>query len=389
VLRVLAAVAISMLGCGRLKFDASSDAAADAPPDQSAEIPPVPPSICNVDRIDIGPTTRVTDLAVTATAAGYAAVWLDGGAASAITLGPLGPPGTTLHPELGRGTIDTLRATELTGMSAVNQSLLIASSDGNAQTVLVLDSSLAAMPAQTLVFPGYIAGNDPFPIDEEQGAQAFLAAAGDTFELRRVNGSDGKIVEAIRGTSSTGATISQFSCDDGPDHGHCTWIQAQAGQTPECFASDAFLDTQMPIQFDSAFADCPAVGGEIRVSTAPADTVMAVFKTPSQDLEAHWLRGNDVLTPLGRGSSPRIRWDRNDVFWIAWLDSQSVLQLSSLDVSGMPVRLVTHPLPDWKPSSPAAFELVRRRNATGDVSEIGLVLIAEGSRTLDFLSVCL
>lgn len=384
-LRVLAAVAISMLGCGRIKFERSSGDAADLP----VGIPPVPPSICNVDRIEIGPTTGVSDLAVTATAAGYAAVWLDGGTASAITLGPLELPGTTRHPELGRGTIDALRATQLTGMSAVNQSLLIASSDGNAQTVLVLDSSLPATPTQTLVLPGHVAGHDPFPIEDAQGTQAFLTAAGDTFELRRVNGSDGMIVEAIRGTSSTGATISQFSCDDGPDHGHCTWIQTSGGTT-ECMASDAFFDSQMPIQFGSEFATCPAVDGEARVSTAPSDTVMAVIKTPSQDLEAHWLRSQGVVTLLSRGaSSPRIRWDRNDVFWIAWLDSQSVLQLASLDVSGMPLRLVTHPLPDWKPSSPAAFEIVRRRDAAGAVTEIGLVLISEGSRTLDFLSVCL
>jgi hypothetical protein len=385
VLRVLAAAAISMLGCGRIDFGRLPGDAADAPPDLPTGIPPVPPSICNVDRIDIGTTTRVTDLAVTATAAGYAAAWLDDGAASAITVGPLGTQG---HPELGRGTIDALRATQLTGMSAVNQSLLIASSDGNAETVLVLDSSLPATPVQTLVLPGHIAGHDPFPVEDEQGTQAFLTAAGDTFELRRVDGSDGKVVEAIRGASSTGAAISQFSCDDGPDHAHCAWIQTSGGTT-ECMASDAFFDTQMPIQFGSEFAECPAVGGEIRVSTAPADTVMAVFKTPSQDLEAHWLRGNDVITPLGRGSALRIRWDRNNVFWIAWLDDQSVLQLASLDVSGMPLQLVTHPLPGWTPSTPAAFELVRRRNAAGDVTEIGIVMILEGNRTLDFLSVCL
>jgi hypothetical protein len=388
VLRALAAVAITMLGCGRLKFAPSPDDAADAPSDLPPGIPPVPPSICNVDRIDIGPTGKVTDLAVSATSAGYAAIWLDGGTASGITLGPLG---ANQHPEIKRATIDALRATELTGLSAVNQYLLIASSDGTDQTVLVLDSSFPATPDQTLVLPGHVAGHDPFPIEDEQGTQAFLTAAGDTFELRRIDGGDGKIAEAIRGTSSTGAAISQFSCDDGPDHGHCTWIQTASGMSPVYVSSDAFFDAQMPIQFGDEFADCPALGGETRVSTAPSDTVLAVIKTPSQDLEAHWLGSpRDVITLLDRGgSSPRLRWDRGNMFWIAWLDSQSVLQLASLDVSVSAPRLVVHPLPGWTPSSPAAFELVRRRDAAGNVTEIGLVLIAEGSRYLDFLSVCL
>jgi hypothetical protein len=120
---------------------------------------------------------------------------------------------------------------------------------------------------------------------------------------------------------------------------------------------------------------------DVRVSSGPdpADSVITVWRTLDHRIESSYVGGGGLDAPrtiAPAGSAPKVQFD-GAVFWIAFLDGQGVLQLSSFDLGG---HILAYSLAGWAPIGPEAFELVRRNNQTG------VALLSPAG--LDFLAIC-
>jgi hypothetical protein len=120
---------------------------------------------------------------------------------------------------------------------------------------------------------------------------------------------------------------------------------------------------------------------QIRNATGPlpADGMMVVWVDINGAVQTFYAvsTGNLKATIGIHGSAPKLGYDGTR-FWIAWLDGNGELRLTSFEVAtGV---LVQYELPGWQPRGPEAFELVTRGNETA------LVLLSTDS--LDFLTIC-
>jgi hypothetical protein len=392
VLRAIGAVAIGasgLIAC-RIGFDPLAGDAGDGP--GSSASPPVPAEICSVERIAIGATADVIDLAVGPTPEGHAAAWLDPrtGVTTAITLGARGADGR--HPELARATLPMAMFAQLNGLVSIGPNLVLAGSDAMGSSVLAVDRGLPTDSLrQTTTTIGAMAGRDPFPSDAQQTRRVFVRAINATFHLSYLDNADGRLNPNAFSTFNRGGTITEFACDDGPTHSHCAWAETSAGSTA-CYVSDVLFDVmpEIPVGPLQLARDCSDLRGASGPDAADALlTVLTIPRTPTtRAIEAHYesLQGSIRTEIAPSGSAPKVRFD-GEQFWTAWLDGDALLHLSSFGVPSGPVAIDTVALPGWIPAGPEAFELVRRPTAGG--FEIDLVIISAGDPGyLSFLSIC-
>jgi hypothetical protein len=98
--------------------------------------------------------------------------------------------------------------------------------------------------------------------------------------------------------------------------------------------------------------------------------------TVSGGILTHYSTGDVEAVITAAGSAPKVRFDGSR-FWVAWLDGQGKLQLSSVELGG---QVVAYDLAEWVPLGPEAFELVRRG------TETDLVLLSKDG--VEFLKIC-
>jgi hypothetical protein len=368
--RVIWLAVLGVIGCGRLSFDSTSLPSGDAGPIDS---PPVPTSICKVDRIPIT-TPAMADLAITGTAEGYAAVWVD-------PTGAMPAHGVVLAPDhrLDRSLdLGGLKDTRLGGITDVGQKLVLSTGTGGSQTTWVLARDLSVASSESTVM-GAILVHGPYPSDTSQSPRVFVSAAG-TSVMAAYLASDGTINTASTVSHGTTGEVLDLACTDGPNHSHCVWAEARPSPNgaSQCTASDVRLQPVPSIPGGPVVStDCH----DVRTSSGPdaADSMIVVWTSSAGDVEARYVGsgGFDIARPIAlTGSAPKVQFDGTR-FWIAWLDGKAALQLTSFDVTG---AIVGYSLAGWAPIGPEAFELVRRGNETA------LVVLSAGS--LDLLTIC-
>jgi hypothetical protein len=363
-----------MLGCGRLDF--GSAPRTDGGGDPGIDAPPVPASICKVDRIPVAPPPAA-DLAIAPIAEGYAAFWVDTGpvatvrAAHGMVLGPN-------HAMQRSVALPDITDLALGGAADAGQKLVLASSNGKNETLWIVERDLSkATPQSTL--SGRLLGRNPYPSDAGLIDRAFVTAQNDKIEISLVN-SDGTANLGGASQFTANGPISELACNDGPNHSHCAWVDKPAAGAAECIICDVrYMGSIAPMIPGSLMI---ATGcSQIRNATGPlaADGMMVVWVDLNGAVQAHYaVSTGDVTATIGTpGSAPKLGYDGTR-FWIAWLDGKGELRLTSFEVATG--KLVQYELPGWQPNGPEAFELVSRGNETA------LVLLSAAS--LDLLTIC-
>lgn len=369
--------ALAMIGCGRLGFgDSSPDAGHDGPP---PDAPPVPDSICQVDRIALAGLPARADLAITGTTEGYAVVWADTSGAMPVQ-GALLTPNHQLKMSVALPGIHDPR---IGGITDVGMTLVLSTASATKQTTWTVGRDLATATAK-LVLSGAVLGHGPYPSDTARSPRVFVTGSGTMLSAAYIS-DDGTIDNASAGIRSTAGEILDLTCDDGSDHAQCAWAEAipPASGGAQCTASDVDLQPAPSIPGGAIVSsDCH----DIRTSSGPdlADSMIVVWTTSAQSLEARYVGANnlDIPRPIApAGSAPKVQFDGIQTpagkFWIAWLDGQGALQLTSFDQMG---ATVSYSLAGWVPRGPEAFELVRRGGQTA------LVLLSPDG--LEFLTIC-
>jgi hypothetical protein len=171
VVRAFILAALGMLGCGRFGFG-EMPPAGDAGP---IDAPPVPASICKVDRFPLTSAPTIADLAITGTSEGYAAIWVDPtGATQAhgIVLGPNHQVKTSLA-------LPDLKDTRLGGITDVGQKLVLSAGDRVSQTTWILARDLSAAASESTLTASVMA-HGPYPSDTNQSPRVFVAVTGKT-----------------------------------------------------------------------------------------------------------------------------------------------------------------------------------------------------------------
>jgi hypothetical protein len=371
VLRAVALAALGTIGCGRLNFSAPPPPADGGPIDA----PPIPGSICGVDRIHFDAMPATGDLAITGTTEGYAAVWIDPSRA-------MPAQGLLLeqnHLERARPVLSTVKDTRLGTIIDVGQTLVLSTGDGTFQTTWIVSRDLlTATPGTPLA--DHVMAHGQYPSDTNKTPRVFVTATGAEVTAAYI-GEDGLINTASTVSRGTSQPVTDLACADGPDHSHCVWVEAlpTLDGASQCTATDVRL---LPVP---SIPGGPIMSGDcydVRTSSGPdqADSMIVVWTTADHRVEMRYVGGGGLDTSqhtvATTGSAPKVQFD-GSVFWIAWLDGQGVLQLTSFDGQG---TLAYYSLPGWVPLGPEAFELVRRRNQTA------LVLLSRAG--LEFLTIC-
>jgi hypothetical protein len=367
--------ALGMLGCGRLDF--GSTPRGDAGDVPVIDAPPVPASICKVDRIPIASPPAAADLAVAPIAEGYAAFWVDTG------------PVATVHPAHGMvlgpnhamqqsATLPGITDLALGGAADAGQKLVLASSNGTDETLWVVERDLSkATPQSTL--PGRLLGSNPYPSDAGLKDRAFVTARNDNIEISVVN-SDGTVNTGGASQFAANGPIKDLTCTDGPNHSHCAWVDQPTAGATECIICDVYYMGSIAPMIPGSLMIANGCS-QIRNTTGPlpADGMMVVWVDINNAVQAFYAvsTGNVKATIGTPGSAPRVGYDGTR-FWIAWLDGKSELRLTSFEVATG--KLVQYELPGWQPSGPEAFELVTRGNETA------LMLLSPAG--LDVLTIC-
>jgi hypothetical protein len=368
--------ALGMIGCGRLDFSAGprADGGADG---SAVDAPPVPASICKVDRIPVGSPPAAADLAIAPTAEGYAAFWVDTAPIAAVHVAHgmvLGPN----HAMQRSAALPDILDVALGGAADAGQKLMLAGSNGHDETLWVVERDLSKATAQTTL-SGRLLARDPYPSDMDQKDRAFVTARNATIEVSLVS-SDGTANVGGASQFTADGPISELACADGPSHSHCVWADQPAGGAAECIITDVnYMGSIAPV-VGGHFSIVPGCS-QIRNTTGPlrADGMMVVWTDINGAVQAHYaVSSGDLTATIGiRGAAPKVGYDGTR-FWIAWLDGGGELRLTSFEVAtGV---LVQYELPGWQPAGPEAFELVTRGNETA------LVLLSSAS--LDLLTIC-
>ena len=371
--RVVLLATVGLLGCGRIGIDAIpseagvlGDALRDAPTDGRA----VPTAICKVDHIAFSLPPTLAQLAIAGISEGYAAIWIDpsgGKATQGLVLGPN-------HTQLGAPVLPVIRGTQVGGLADAGQKLALATSDGTTQSTWVLGRDLTTVePSSTLT--GSVLAHDPFPTDDSQQPRLFLAGAG-TSVTAALLASDGTINTASTVSHATTGPVTGVACANGPNHAHCAWTEdlPDTNGASRCTASDVIMrPLGIPPSGSALSDDCH----DVRTSSGPsaADSVFVVWTTSDHRVQGRYLSAATapVVDLAAAGSAPRVQFDGTR-FWIAWLDGNAKLRLTSYDLDG---TVVPYLLTDWVPRGPAAFQLVRRSNETvlALISAFGLELL--------------
>jgi hypothetical protein len=364
-----------MLGCGRLDFGAAPRADGGAEPPVDA--PPVPASICKVDRIPVASPPAAADLAIAPTAEGYAVFWVDTAPVAAVRAAHgmlLGPNHAMQH----SAALPGITGLALGGAADAGQKLVLASSDGKDETLWVVERDLSkATPQSTLA--GRLLAHAPYPSDAGLKDRAFVTAHNDKIEISAVN-PDG--TANLGGSSQFAANgpISELACNDGPNHSHCAWVDQPPTGAAECVICDVYYMGSIAPMITGSLLIANGCS-QLRNATGPlpADGMMVVWTDINGAVQAHYaVSTGDVKATIGiPGSAPKLGYDGTR-FWIAWLDGRGELRLTSFEVATG--KLVQYELPGWQPSGPGAFELVTRGNETA------LVLLSPDG--LDLLTIC-
>jgi hypothetical protein len=369
--RAAVVVVLGVLGCGRVGFDRAPPPgdAADTPP---IDAPPVPAAICKVDRVAQSGLPATADLAITGTAEGYAALWVDTASAAAAHGVVLGPNHQVLH----AATLPGITDIALGGLADAGQKLVLASSNGRDATLWVIDRDVAAATAQTTL-ASRLLGRDPYPSDAGQRDRAFVTARDDKIEISLV-ASDGLVNTGASSQFAATAQITDLACTDGPDHSHCVWVN-DFGAGSQCVITDVlYMGSLAPVigSHDVMAMNCRDVRNAS--GPVPADSMIVVWVDEAGGITARYSASSgDVERAIAStGSAPKVRFDGTR-FWIAWLDATGELRLSSFELNG---TIVPYELPGWTPIGPEAFELVTRGNETG------LSLLSAAG--LEFLTIC-
>jgi hypothetical protein len=374
--RCLTALAIlPLVGCGRLGFSPEPARGSDDGGSVGGlgDAPPVPAAICHVARLPVAPAIpTMTDLVVAPTSEGYAVMWTDprtAGPAAAALLSPQ-------RELLGSFAVPSFTATQLGGLADVGQQLALASATGGAETTWTVARDLSAFtPHATL--SGHVMGHNPWPSDTAQSPRVFMTAIGPSLVMAYVD-SAGQVSPQANVFAANGP-ISTLACNDGPTHAHCVWAEQLTGGGSQCTATDVLFSIPTMPQLggrEVLSSDCD----DLRNASGPdpADSMIIAWTTDAGGIEARYIvsTGNVSGTIAPAGSAPRVAFDGTR-FWIAWLDGQSELQLSSFELDG---TITPHPLPGWKPAGPQAFEMVRRADTTS--------LVMMSASELDVLTLC-
>lgn len=370
--RAVLLATVGLLGCGRIGINAipSEAGPAEMPGDALSDGRAVPAAICKADHIAFSLPPSLAQLAITDTSEGYAAIWLDPSGAKATQGLLLGPN----HDVLGTPVLPAIRATRIGGLADAGQKLALATGDGTSQSTWVLGRDLATVSSPTTL-AGSVLAHDPFPTDDSRQLHLFLAGAGSSVQAALL-ASDGTINTASTVSHATTGPVTGAVCADGPNHAHCAWTEdlPDTNGASRCTAVDVYMQPRPDIRGGTSLSDdCH----DARTSSGPsaADSVLVVWSTSDHHL---WVRYLSAANAPARelssaGSAPKVRFDGTR-FWIAWLDGNTRLRLSSYDLDG---TVVTYVLTDWVPLGPAAFELVRRGNETALalISAFGLELL--------------
>ena len=330
--------------------------------------------ICSVDRIPLASLPPTADLAITGTAEGYAAVWVDP-AGALPAQGVLLEPNRTFKAQVA---LPAVQGTRIGGLADVGQQIALSTGNATSQTTWLLGRDLAAAsPQGTLT--GAVMAHGPFPSDTNQSPRVFVSGTAAQVNAAFI-AADGTVNTGSRASFTTQASVTDIACADGPDHSHCTFVEAltTVNGASQCTATDVRLVPVVSIPGGPVLSpDCY----DVRVSSGPdvADSVITVWTTIDHRVESSVVGGGGLNTPrtiAPAGSAPKVQFDGTR-FWIAFLDGQGVLQLSSFDLTG---HVVAYSLAGWAPIGPEAFELVRRGNQTG------VALLS--SSGLEFLTIC-
>ena len=359
-----------MLGCGRFGFDDTGpvhDAAIDAPP--------VPASICKVDRLPIASIPSTADLAITGTSEGYAAIWVDQTGATQAHGLLLAPN----HQLLSSLPMSDIKDSRLGGITDAGQKLVLSTGSATAQTTWIVGRDLASTASESTL-TNYVMAHGPYPSDSSQTVRVFVSASDMQVSAAYID-NDGVINTASTVNRGTAGPVTDVACADGPNHSHCVYVEkiVSVNGASQCTATDVQLRPVPGIPGGPILsADCYSV----RTSSGPdvADSMIVVWATADKRIQARYVGGGGLDTNprdiAPSGSAPKVQFDGSR-FWIAWLDGQNVLQMASFDLNN---RIVDYALPGWVPLGGEAFELVRRGNETA------LVLLSPAG--LEFLTIC-
>jgi hypothetical protein len=367
-------VAAGLLGCGRIGFPAkSSDASVEPMIDARIDTPPgTPAAICDVARTPMPQMPVVADLVVAPTPEGYSVVWVDTSASTE-------PHGALLGPnrQLLGTTVPNLffSPTALGGLVDAGGKLALSGAASNGLTLWVVERDLESGTPH-LILTGRLLGHDPFPSDTSRNGRAFVTAQDDQIETSLV-ASDGMVNVNAGSQFAAGGTVTDLACTDGPDHSHCVWVETTGGGASQCIITDVtYRGSLSPVigSHEVVASNCRAV--RTASGPDPADSMIIVWVTVSGGILTHYSTGGVQAVITAAGSAPKVRFDGSR-FWIAWLDGQGKLQLSSVELGG---QVVPYDLADWVPLGPEAFELVRRG------TETDLVLLSKDG--VEFLKIC-
>ncbi|TMQ04483.1 MAG: hypothetical protein E6J90_50825 [Deltaproteobacteria bacterium] len=371
----VALVALCLIGCGRLGFRLPADDGGSEP--DPFDAPPVPASICKVDRFPLPSVPHVADLAIAPSVDGYAAIWLDasfGGSARGAVIG-------STHQLLHSAALPGITDSRIGGLADAGQKLVVATATGTSETLWTVEHDLSAANAQATL-ASHLLGHDPFPSDG-QGNHAFVTAKDKSLEVSRVAG-NGAIDLAGASLYSEDASIDKLACSNGPGHSYCVWEKTNGPSSLTCnLGSVIYLATGAPKigshRFVFLIGGCPA---DIRVAPGPAaaDSTIIVTSNPSAPANVgvfYAVSSGDVSRLItDMGSAAKIQFDGKR-FWIAWLDPDTELRLTSLELNG---TVIQYMLPGWTPAGPQGFQLV----SSG--SETMLALVSPSG--LDLLTIC-
>jgi hypothetical protein len=378
------ALALVLIGCGRLRVSAltddaalADDAATEALEDGAPDAPPIPVAICDVARVRGLTTPAVADLAVASVAEGYAAVWVDTASSQPAQGAVLGP---NLQP-LSMRALPEIRDLALGGLADVGKKLVLASATGTRQNRNILERDLTMSTVQAPLDQRLMA-RDPYPELRTGGPHAFVSAQ--TMQIVLSNVADDGLVDPAIAIFAVPGTITELACGSGPTHAHCIWAeQLSAPDSFQCTIGDIYFNQPAPDLRTTTVSQ--GYCAEIRNASAldAADTMIVVWTTQTHSLEARYgaTDGDKLGTISAMGFAPRVIFD-GARFWIAYfqgdrLDANRELRLASFDLDG---TIVDYSLAGWKPIGDEAFELVRRGTATW------VVILSAGE--LDFLKLC-
>jgi len=293
-----------MLGCGRLDF--SSAPRADGGGGGPVDAPPVPASICKVDRIPIASAPAAADLTIAPIAEGYAAFWVDTAPVAAVHAAHgmvLGPN----HAMQRSAALPDITDLALGGAADAGQKLVLASSDGKDETLWVVERDLSKATRQSTL-SGRLLGRDPYPSDAGLKDRAFVTATGNKIEISLVT-SDGTVNLGGASQFTASGPISELACTDGPNHSHCVWADQPAGSAAECMITD--------VNYMGSIA--PVVGGPLKIAPGcsqirnttgplPADGMMVVWTDINSAVQAHYaVSTGDRTATIGiPGSAPKV-----------------------------------------------------------------------------------